>query len=193
MYLAKIKQILTNPNKFFSSLKEKTLQDALLYFIILSAFSAFMTYIMMLLFGDSFTRMIVNFFNLNTPIPDFNSVTLLGQTILGYIFTIAASFVVAGILYLWLLLFGGNKGYNKTYQLYTYSQTPTLLFKWIPIVGMFASIYSFILLVIGTRNTYNFSTLKSTLIYLIPLFFLFVIALILALGTLAFLNFNSLA
>ena len=194
MYLVKIKQILTNPNKFFLNLnKEKTLKDALLYFILLSAFSTLMGYFMLLLFGDTFARIVTSMFNLNTPIPDLSPMKLLGQSVLSYILTVASSFVIAAILYLWLLIFSGNKGYNKAYQLYTYSQTPSFLFRWIPLIGMFAGIYSFVLLVIGTKNIYNFSTLKSTLIYLIPLIVIFIVAIIfLTLGTLAFFNLNSL-
>lgn len=187
MYLNKIKRILLNPSKFFSNLKEKTLQDAFLYYIILLAFNVVMSYIIFLLFGDIVTKMFYNMFNL--PMQNFSSMRMLGQFVLGYIFGILGSFVGAGFLFVWLLIFGGNKGYNKSYQLIVYSQTPSLLFKWIPFIGILASIYSFVLLVIGTKKIYNFTTTRAVLIYLIPLILAFIIALaFVSLGLLAILK-----
>ncbi|MEK6835182.1 MAG: YIP1 family protein [Nanoarchaeota archaeon] len=189
MHLDKIKKILLEPTKFFSSLKEKSLQDAFLYYIILSAFSVIMSYIMFLLFGNIFTKMIFNMLKLNMPMQEFGTLRMFGQFVLGYIFAVLGSFVGAGFLFVWLLIFGGNKGYNKTYQLMVYSQTPSLLFKWIPFLGIFASIYSFVLLIIGTKKIYNFTTARAVLIYLIPLILVFIIALaFVSLGLLAMLK-----
>lgn len=189
MYLNKIKQILSKPTKFFSNLKEKTLQDAFLYYVILSAFTVVMSYIMFLIFGDVVTKTIFNMLKLDIPMQEFGTIRMFGQFVLGYIFGILGSFIGAAFLFVWLLIFGGNKGYNKAYQLMVYSQTPSLLFKWIPFLGIFASIYSFVLLVIGTKKIYNFSTAIAILIYLIPVILAFIIAFIFAsLGLLAMLK-----
>ncbi|MEK6907048.1 MAG: YIP1 family protein [Nanoarchaeota archaeon] len=180
----KIKQILFNPEKFFQNLKEKTIQDALLYFIVLSAFSTIMGYIITVSFGRAYIGSIMNLLNLNVPLPEFNALSLIPQVILAYILGVLVNFVIAAILYVWLLIFGGNKGYNKSYQLYIYSYTPSTLLNWIPFLSFFTWIYSFVLLVIGTKKIYNFSTARAILIYLIPLillfiFFLFIFAIVL--------------
>ena len=175
----KIKAILFNPEKFFLGLnKEKSLQDALLFYIILLAFSSIMSYLVTLIFGTSYIGVFYKLFNLNLPIPKFNALFLFGQIIVGYVLSVLLSFVVVAILYVWLLIFSGNKGYSKAYQLYIYSQTPSLLIKWIPVLGLFAWIYSLVLLIIGTKKIYNFSTTKSVLIYVIPLLIILIFALI---------------
>ncbi|MEK6862615.1 MAG: YIP1 family protein [Nanoarchaeota archaeon] len=190
--LNKIKLILFYPDKFFSSLKEKTIQDSLLYYIILLAFNVIMGYLILLIFGDVFIRYLYNLFNLNLALPTLNAINLFGQVILGYILAIAFSFLMVGILYVWLLIFGGNKGYAKTYQLYAYSQTPSLLLKWIPFLSFFIWIYDLVLLIIGTKKIYNFSTTKAVLIYVIPTIIIFIIVLFVFIGILAVLRRTNL-
>ena len=190
--LNKIKLILFYPDKFFSSLKEKTIQDSLLYYIILLAFNVIMGYLILLIFGDVFIRYLYNLFNLNLALPTLNAINLFGQVILCYILAIAFSFLMVGILYVWLLIFGGNKGYAKTYQLYAYSQTPSLLLKWIPFLSFFIWIYDLVLLIIGTKKIYNFSTTKAVLIYVIPTIIIFIIVLFVFIGILAVLRRTNL-
>lgn len=183
----KIKLILFKPDKFFSTLKEKTIQDALLYYIILLAFNVIMSYLMFLAFGDFFTKIILNMFEL-IPLQFIRESVSAGHFILGYIFGIIFSFVIAAILFVWLLIFGGKKGYTKAYQLYIYSETPSLLLKWIPFLGFFAWIYDLILLIIGTKKIYNFSTTKAVLIYVIPLILISIFVLFLLAASILFLR-----
>ena len=190
----KIKFVLSNSEKFFLDLnKEKTLEDALLFYIILLAFSAVMGYIVNIIFGEAYIKFIYNLFNLNFPLPNYNALSLISTTILGYIIGIALSFLAAGILYVWLLIFGGNKGYVKAYQLFVYSTTPKLVFGWIPIISFITGIYSLVLLIIGTKKIYNFSTTKSILIYVIPSVIIAIIALLFLVVLFAFLKTTSLS
>ena len=189
----KIKSVLSNSEKFFLDLnKEKTLEDALLFYIILLAFSAVMGYIVNIIFGEAYIKFIYNLFNLNFPLPNYNALSLISTTILGYIIGIALSFLAAGILYVWLLIFGGNKGYVKAYQLFVYSTTPKLVFGWIPIISFITGIYSLVLLIIGTKKIYNFSTTKSILIYVIPSVIIAIIALLFLVVLFAFLKITPL-
>ena len=191
--LGKIKSILSSPDKFFSNLKEKTIQDALLYYIILFGFNVVMSYIVFLVFGDAITKTLFSMLNLNSPIPQFSSMMIFGQMILGYIFGVLLSFVMAAILYVWLRIFRGNKGYVKVYQLFVYSNTPSLLLKWIPFLSFFTWIYDLILLIIGTKKIYNFSTTKAVLIYLIPLAIIFIVSIIILAAVFTFFgNFSAL-
>ncbi len=179
-FLKKIKEILFNSEKFFLNLsKEKGIQDSLLFYVILLAFSVLMNYLFKISLGEIYTKSFYNIFNLNLPLPEYDALSLIPTTILGYIIAVALSFLLAGILYVWLIIFGGKKDYAKAYQLYIYSETPSLLLNWIPIVSFFAWIYSFILLILGTKKIYEFSTAKSVLIYLIPLILFGILALFL--------------
>src|SRR3989344_4538548 len=168
---------------------EKTVQESFKFYIILAAFSAIMGYIMFLIFGDIIMDSLLKIFSqLGADIPETGNLQTFGRTLLGYLFSVIGSFVSAAILYLWLLIFKGNEGYQKSYQLYVYSTPPHLLFSWIPVVSIISWIYSFALLVIGTRKIYNFSNTKSVLIYLIPLIILFIIGLMFFAVALAFLS-----
>ena len=186
----KIKGILFNSEKFFSSInKEKTLKEAFKFYAVLAAFSAVMGYIIFLIFGDIFIASFLKIFNqLGAQIPETSNLRTFGKTFLGYIISVVGSFGSAAILYVWLLIFGGKEGYPKAYQLSVYSQTPSLLLSWIPIVNLISWVYSFILLVVGTRKIYNFSNTKSVLIYLIPLIILFIIGLMFFTLAIAFLS-----
>ncbi|AJF62942.1 MAG: hypothetical protein QT11_C0001G0806 [archaeon GW2011_AR20] len=192
----KIKSILFNPEKFFANLnKEKTIQDSLIYYIVLLAFNVVMSYIMFLIFGDVITKMVFNMFNFGQEMPSFSSLQVFGQMIMGYVLGILFGFVIAAILFVWILIFGGNKGYAKAYQLFVYSETPSMLLKWIPFLGFITWIYDLVLLIIGTKKIYNFSATKSTLIYVIPLVILFIIgvfALVASLLVLKNMNFGLL-
>ncbi len=89
-------------------------------------------------------------------------------SVLGYGAMLLLSFVFAGLLHGWILLFGGKEKYAKTYQLYIYSSTPGYVFGWIPFIGYFALIYDLILLIIGTQKVHKISPMKSILMYVIP-------------------------
>ena len=186
--IAKIKQILFKPDKFFSALKEKTIQDSLLYYIILLAFNVVMSYLIFLAFGDFFTKSILNMLNLNIPLQSAKEFASVGYYILGYIFGVLFSFAIAAVLFVWLLIFGGNKGYTKAYQLYVYSETPSLLLKWIPFLNFFTWIYDLVLLIIGTKKIYNFSATKAVLIYVIPLTLIFIFLLFMLAASILFLR-----
>ncbi len=175
----KIKQIFSKPDKFFSNLnKEKTVQDALLFYVVLSAISMVLGYFVTVIFGNFFTKFIIDIIGLGLTIPGVNPLDLISSTLIGYVFNVFGTFLIAGILYVWLLIFKGNQGYVKAYQLYIYAETPSLLLGWIPFIGFFAWIYSLVLLITGTKTIYKFSSLKATLIYLIPIVIFIVIAII---------------
>ena len=89
-------------------------------------------------------------------------------TLMYYVLSLGLAFVVAGLLHLWILLFGGKADYTKSYQLYVYAYTPTYVLGWIPFLGFFAGIYSLILLILGTEKMHGISRRKTILMYVIP-------------------------
>ncbi len=190
----RIKEVLFAPDKFFLNLnKEKGVQDSLLFYVILLAFSVVMIYLFNITLGELYTKKFYEIFNLNLQVQSYDALKLLPTTILGYFIALVSSFLVAGIIYVWLLIFGGKKDYAKTYQLWVYSETPSLLLSWIPLISFFAWLYSFILLIRGTKKIYEFSMLKSVLIYVIPLIVIITIyALLLFFVAATFGNLNPL-
>lgn len=175
--ITKIKDILTAPHEFFQRMKkEKGLKKAFVYFAILSLFSTVLGFLFSLLMLPVYQNILASI-SLNIPTLQYTSGWVMLNQALSYIIGLLASFVIAGLLHVWILIFGGKARYEKTYQLYAYSSTPSFLFGWIPILGLIALIYWLVLLIIGTIQVHKINKTKAVLMYVIPigLFFVFLI------------------
>ncbi|MEK6922183.1 MAG: YIP1 family protein [Nanoarchaeota archaeon] len=180
--IEKVKQILFSPNTFFSDVeKERRLNKAFIFFIILSAFSAILSSIILFFWRNAYTM----FFPIDLSVMPYKD--LAWPLLTGFLISIPLSFVSAGVLYIWLKIFKGKRPYREAYKLYVYSKTPNFILGWIPIINLLSWIYSFVLLIIGTHKMYKFSGLKATLIYLIPTIIISFIVLIFLLIAVAFL------
>jgi hypothetical protein len=87
--------------------------------------------------------------------------------------------------HLWVYLLGGRNGFRQTLHALLYSMTPNLLLGWIPLIGMFASIWTLILMFFGIRELQEMSDgstigviLLSVIIPLIVFAVLFVLAIV---------------
>ena len=63
---------------------------------------------------------------------------------------------------------GGEKGAKQTIKTTMYASTPFLLLGWIPIVSTIAYIWSFVLLIIGIKETQEMELGNAILVVLIP-------------------------
>lgn len=165
------------PQKFFQRIqKEKGLKKAFIYFAILFLFSTILSFLFSLLMMPLYQQILASL-SLNIPTLQYSSGWVVLNQAISYLVGLLGSFIIAGLLHVWLLIFGSRAEYEKTYQLYVYSRTPVFLFGWIPILGFIASIYGLVLLIIGTMQLHKISKTKAILIYVIPLglFFLFLI------------------
>ena len=190
-FLDKVKKILFTPDKFFTSIKkEKGLKEAFIYYAILMLIGTILTftigfYISMNLFSyymGLFSEVIgVELPAILTEQMIIQSIGYAAIGIMGvytYLMTLIGSFVSAGILYIWILIFGGKGNYTKTYQMCVYSKTPSALLKWIPIVGGFAWLYEVYLLIKGTEKLHGLSKRRSILIFAVPIGLLVVFGLL---------------
>ena len=87
--------------------------------------------------------------------------------------------------HLWVYLLGGRKGFRQTLHAILYSMVPNLVLGWIPIIGMFASIWTLILMFFGIRELQEMSDgrtiwvlILSVILPLIVLVVLFVLAIV---------------
>jgi hypothetical protein len=183
-----IKEVLLHPSRFFKNLrKEKGIKNTVIYLVVLSFIGT------VLLWTIDYFFPVFNFLMqifLGVELPRRSPGVVIFYAAFMYVSGIVFSFVTAGILYLWLLVFGGKLSYNNAYSLLVYSRTPLFLFSWIPFLGWFSSVYDIILLIMGAQRVAKISRLKAILIFLIPaaVFVLFfVIMLILVMLLLGFL------
>jgi hypothetical protein len=77
-------------------------------------------------------------------------------------------YVGAGILHLFVLIFGGKKCYVETFKVVAYSNSPQI-FGVIPFINYLAMAYILILQVIGIKERQQLSWGKSAAVVLIPL------------------------
>ena len=174
--ILRILSVLKQPRKFFAGLKkEKGIAVAFRYNAILLAVFTVLSLVLGGLFQPVTRSALSSILNMPIPQPEMTLATLIVATIVGYVLSLALSFVSVGILHLWILLWGGRQPYVKAYQLFAYAATPTLIVGWLPVVNLFTGVYSLVLYIIGTQEMYKLSKMKSILMYVIPVVLFFVI------------------
>ncbi|MBI1970063.1 YIP1 family protein [Candidatus Woesearchaeota archaeon] len=172
----KIGAIVTKPKEFFSQVKqEKGIGPAFGYYAVVSLMFTILgmlmavltTSMMMGLFG-MMSRSMWMYWSGMAITPIF----IIFMGIFGYIVKLIGSFIYAGILHLWILIFGGKAEYTETYKLAVYAQTPKLLLGWIPFVSFIIWIWDILLLIIGTQAVHGVSRTKAIWMYIIPVILL---------------------
>ena len=168
-----IKHLLMRPGDFFASMyHERGIKDSFVFFGILS-------FVYTILAG------IVGYIVLKTYYADLVVIGF-GQyffiMLLVFLAGLLLSFVSAGILFVWIKIFGG-KGveYDKVYQLTVFSRTPSLIFGWIPLVNTLIWIWSMVLLIIGTMKWFDIQRGKAIFMYVLPLVIFAIVYLLFAL------------
>ena len=166
--IQKAKDVLTDPMHFFDKIKEESgVKKAFIYFAILAFFSTLLAYLVNLVMPAYSIGIIERLFGTTIPAAAIQIPTV-WTTLMYYVLSLGLAFVVAGLLHLWILIFGGKADYTKSYQLYVYAYTPTYVLGWIPFLGFFAGVYSLILLILGTEKMHDISRKKAILMYVIP-------------------------
>ena len=87
-------------------------------------------------------------------------------------------FIKGLALHAFVLMMGGEKGYQQTLKTTMYATTPFLLLGWIPYVSIIGAIWYIILLIIGIRETQEMDTGKALLVIIIPLVLILILALL---------------
>ena len=179
-----VAEVLGSPRSFFKKLtKEKGLKKAFLFFMSILAINVALTFLV-----GRFTQPILQNYLQNivgAPALEYHGFVFdLITTIFGYGLGLLWGLFVAAVLLVWLIIWGGNPSYEKTFQLYAYTSTPSLLFGWIPVLGALAWFYDMGLLIVGTPYVVKGITpKKSVWVYVIPmilllLFYLLIIGLV---------------
>lgn len=185
------KKVLANPSAFFKGLKtEKGMERAFVYLAVISIFTVALRTVVGQIFDQQIYGWIGSLLGVNIPKIQLSLIELVTVGLLSYASGLAISFIWAGILHVWCLIFSGKGNYSKSYQLAVYSSTPNLVFGWIPFVNLVVWIYSVYLLIVGTRELHKIEKTKATLIYLIPTLILVAIALLFAFVFFSYLKLN---
>ena len=166
-FYEKVKGFILEPSKTFDTTKEDTLEDALKYYVgitaIFSAISAVLSAFASTLFGSimgGFGMMVGASAGIAGAISIF--VILL-------ILMVIWAFIGGAISHIFVYIVGGRKGIVKTIIALMYADTPYLLFGWIPIIGLILAIWSLVLSVLGIRQFQELTTGRAILAIFIPI------------------------
>jgi hypothetical protein len=172
-FYEKVKGFILEPSKTFDATKEDTLEDALKYYVgitaIFSAISAVLFAFASTLFGSmmgGFGMMMGASAGIAGAISIF--VMLLILMVIG-------AFIGGAIVHIFVYIVGGRKGIAKTIIALMYADTPYLLFGWIPLIGLIAAIWALVLNVLGIRKFQELTTGRAILAIFMPLIIISII------------------
>jgi len=170
--LNKIKKVMFNPSGFFSKLKEKSVKNAFIYLAFIAAVYAVLYAVMSIIFVSLVGEITGPFQYIYPTVYAVGAWLIILMSAVSYGITLGLSFLWGAVLHLWLMIWGVKSDYKKTYQLYVYGNTPSIVLGWIPFVNFIIWIWSMIILIVGTMKVYGTSKTKATWIYLLPIIIL---------------------
>ncbi len=166
-FVEKVKGFITSPSSTFDASKQDSLGDAIKYYaVIIAIYSALLAVMFMLAFSviGSMSGPLGMF--IGAGLGAWAGVLLF---VMMLILLIIGAFIDGAILHIFVYIVGGRKGIDQTIKAVMYSFTPSLLFGWVPIIGVLAVIWDVILLVIGIRQLHDLTTGKAILAVFLPL------------------------
>ena len=168
--VGKIKGFLLNPVETFQQAQSDDLTTVFFYFSLLLVISTFFSTIIQVIYLDF--------------LYGWMSVGPMAYGIIIFVFfalligSFIAALLIAVWLHLWVYLLGGRNGIRQTLRAYFYARTPTLLFGWLPLVGILCIIWELVLSVIGVRELQEISTTKAAIAVTISIITLLLLAFI---------------
>jgi hypothetical protein len=183
-FYEKVKGFILEPSKTFDATKEDTLEDALKYYVgitaIFSAISAVLFAFASTLFGSmmgGFGMMLGAGAGITGAISIF--VMLLILSVIG-------AFICGAIVHIFVYIVGGRKGITRTIIALMYADTPYLLFGWIPLIGLITAIWSLVLNVLGIRQFQELTTGRAILAILLPIIIIGIIVFVVVMAAFMF-------
>jgi hypothetical protein len=172
-FYEKVKGFMLEPSKTFDATKEDTLEDALKYYVgitaIFSALSAVLFVFASKLLGSmmgGFGKMLGAGAGIAGAISIF---------VMSLILIVIGAFIGGAIVHIFVYIVGGRKGIAKTIIALMYADTPYLLFGWIPLIGLIAAIWALVLNVLGIRKFQELTTGRAILAIFMPLIIISII------------------
>ncbi len=158
----KLFYVFNNDKNFFKEIKKERFSETLIY----------------LLFVLAIPLVFQTFFVLVGIIPDEKNINYLLRN---YVDQFISTFIFVGIFHLLTKLFGGKEGYSQTLKAYVYGFTPSILFSWIPFIGIIGVFYGVYLFVQSLSIIQSISKSKAFLVWLIPILVIIIIFVLAAL------------
>ena len=156
------KGLLLNPSEEMKKLREEPLEEAFVYYLVLSAVFV----VLMAVASVIFMAVTLHASSI------FLLVYLVGYLIGGYIGCFIGLIIGSIILHVFVYCLGGRKGLEATIKAAIYSFTPIALIGWIPVVGIIGSIWSLVLEAIAIRDLHEISTARAVIAVILTILFI---------------------
>lgn len=167
-------KILKRPSETFEEISDEPIGESYKYFLILTIILA----LLIMILGSIYIVVVMAGF--------FEKYPLLKWSILPIILFLfpALSFCIlflcSFILHIFVLIFSGKGGINKTIKSVIYSSTPSILSLWFPPLFLISLFWSFSILYIGIKNLHKMNSNKVIICLLLPIVIIFGISLLVA-------------
>ena len=167
----KIKTALTSPTKFYNSVKsEKGFKSPMIYLLLMSLLSIVLSTAFTLVFPPSL---------FGVTVPTSLEASIISIPI-AFVIGIIATFIIAGIVHIFVYLLGGKNGFLQTFKSNVYGSTPSYLFGWIPFVNLVVGLYSLLYLIPkGISMQHNMSMGRAVLAVVLPIIIVLVLVFVL--------------
>jgi hypothetical protein len=185
-FVEKVKGFLMSPTRAFQESRSDSLGMAFKYYVMLLIIFAILYAIVSAAIGAAvFTAMIDQFAASGVlgaavakVLENFTGFVValdLFFVYLLFLFMLFGIFLYGFMYHVFVLLFGGEKGVTTTVKTVMYAYTPWLLLGWIPYVSIIGAIWTFILLIIGIKETQEMTLGNALLAIIIPLILVFLL------------------
>lgn len=158
-FIELVKGFLLSPTETFRKVRPADLGETLKYYLILVVIYTILSVIISLIVISSAWAVIAALFPaLGLSAPMVAGLGIILVAIILIFVHLLLLFIGAAWVHVWVWLLGGRKGYMMTLKALAYGDTPYLLFGWIPFIGIFGALWSFILWIIGVKELHEIST-----------------------------------
>ncbi|MDW7726728.1 MAG: Yip1 family protein [Candidatus Methanoperedens sp.] len=190
-FVEKVKGFLMEPSRTFDASKEDTLEDAIKYYaVIIAVYSALFALIVTFAFGSLGSMMGLGQLGMMA-----GAGAGIGGALIIFVMILVSGivgvFISGAIIHIGVLIVGGKKGITQTIKAVIYGSTPGLLLGWIPLIGMLAAIWSFVLEILGIRQLQEVTTGRAIIAVIIPVVILTIIIIIAVIAGLFFTTYQT--
>jgi hypothetical protein len=160
--VAQIKGILLSPSETFRASRDSPAEFVFSYFLALLVVDALLTSFISALGVGVMGSFLGSFpaYRSYLPVLVF-AIVLFGGVVW--------ALIISAWIHLWVYIAGGRRGFFMTVRAVLYGMTPGLLFGWIPVIGVFFSLWSLVLDILGIRELQELSTGRAILVVVIAI------------------------
>jgi hypothetical protein len=144
------------PVKAFDSVKKKKMGEAFQYMLILGVIVAVLGGIVTYVTDSLIASTLLPAAAAATP------AVIISSVVFSYVFMVILNILFGLWLHLWVYIFGSKRGLDQTMKVVFYSDTPSYLLGWIPVVGIITIIWSFVLSIFGLMRLHDMKGGRAT-------------------------------